>query len=240
VLGPLRAGLTHNLGRGPYDSASCHIEKDFSGSGTRRFAARGAQEEGLSRSHALSDWQSGSGAITEPRLWWLRSIALSIVAVAFALAPRLSLHGFLEERSTFILFTLAVMVCARVGGVFAGAIATGLSILAGILVFLGPAHDEAERLADTIEILLFAVVGLGITWLAQQLHAARRRAEDALEQVRTLTGLLPICAWCKKIRDEEGRWQQLERYISLHSDAKFTHGVCEECVRRMEAERQPL
>jgi hypothetical protein len=68
-----------------------------------------------------------------------------------------------------------------------------------------PSGDETDRLADVIEIVLFAFVGLGITWLDQQLHAARLRAEDALEQVRTLTGLLPICAWCKKIRDEEGR-----------------------------------
>jgi hypothetical protein len=51
-----------------------------------------------------------------------------------------------------------------------------------------------------------------------------------------MTGLLPICAWCKKIRDEEGRWQQLEKYISLHSDTKFTHGLCKECAAHMEAE----
>jgi K+-sensing histidine kinase KdpD len=136
------------------------------------------------------------------------------------------------------LFTLAVMVCARFGGVVSGAIATGLSILAGSIVFLFPSGDDSERLADAIEIVLFAFAGLGITWLAQQLQVARLRAENALEQIRTLTGLLPICAWCKKIRDERGRWEQLERYISLHSDAKFTHGLCEECARRMEAERQ--
>jgi K+-sensing histidine kinase KdpD len=143
-----------------------------------------------------------------PRLWWLRGIVLAAVVVACALVPRLSLHSVLEDRSTFVLFTFAVMVCVRFGGVFAGAIATVLSILAGIVAFLGPAQDATERLADIIEILLFAAVGLGITWLAQQLRAARLRAEDALEQIRTLAGLLPICAWCKKIRDEEGRWQQ--------------------------------
>ena len=194
----------------------------------------------MSRPHRLNEWYSTSGAITAPRLWWVRGIALSTVVVACALVPRLWLHGVLEDRSTFILFTLAVMVCVRFGGVFAGAIATGLSIWAGIVVFLDPVQDATERLADIIEILLFAAVGLGITCLAQQLRAARLRAEDALEQVRTLTGLLPICAWCKKIRDEEGRWQQLERYISLHSDAKFTHGLCEDCGRRMEADRLAL
>ena len=207
-------------------------------SGTQRSQSDG--EVGVPRADILNNWHPTSGALTAPRLWWLRDIALSTVVVACTLVPRLWLHGVLEDRSTFILFTLSVMVCVRFGGVLAGAIATGLSILAGIVVFLGPAHDETERLADSIEILLFAVVAFGITWLAQQVHAARLRAEDALEQVRTLTGLLPICAWCKKIRDEEGRWQQLERYISLHSDAKFTHGLCEECGRRMEADKQAL
>jgi hypothetical protein len=51
-----------------------------------------------------------------------------------------------------------------------------------------------------------------------------------------LTGLLTICAWCEKIRDEEGRWQQLEGYISLHSDSTFTHGLCEECAAHIKAD----
>jgi len=181
-----------------------------------------------------------SRALTATPPAWLRSVAFAILVVACALVPRILLHGFLRDRSTFILFTLAVMICVRFGGALSGAIATILSILAAIVVFLGPSGDEIERLTDLIEIVLFAFVGAGITWLAQQLHAARLRAEDALEQVRTLTGLLPICAWCKRIRDEDGRWQQLERYISIHSGAKFTHGLCEECGRRMEAERQRL
>jgi K+-sensing histidine kinase KdpD len=178
-----------------------------------------------------------SVAITTPQSARLRSVVLSLLVVASSLFTRLLLHGVLENRSTFILFTLAVMVCVRFGGVLSGAIATVLSTIAGMIVFLGPARDKAERLADAVEVVLFACVGLGIVCLAQQLRAAKLRAEDALEQVRTLTGLLPICAWCKKIRDEEGRWQQLERYLSLHSEAKFTHGLCDECARRLDAER---
>jgi len=168
----------------------------------------------------------------------LGGIALAFIVVACALVPRLLLHGVLEERSTFTLFTLAVMVCARFSGGFSGVVATGLSILTGIIIFLGPARDETEKAADVIEIALFALVGVGITWLAQQLRAAKLQAEDALEQVRKLTGLLPICAWCKKIRDEGGSWQQLEQYISLHSEARFTHGLCPECASRMEADRR--
>ena len=50
--------------------------------------------------------------------------------------------------------------------------------------------------------------------------------DGALERVRLLSGLLPICAGCKKIRDDEGNWQQIESYISQHSQAKFSHGMC--------------
>ncbi|MEW6237067.1 MAG: hypothetical protein AB1656_16910 [Candidatus Omnitrophota bacterium] len=58
----------------------------------------------------------------------------------------------------------------------------------------------------------------------------------ALTQVRTLSGLLPICASCKKIRDEKGYWNQLENYIQDHSDAIITHGICPECAEKMSTE----
>lgn len=54
----------------------------------------------------------------------------------------------------------------------------------------------------------------------------------ALSQVRTLSGLLPICASCKKIRDDKGYWNQLELYIRNHTDAEFTHGICPDCAKK--------
>jgi transcriptional regulator with GAF, ATPase, and Fis domain len=60
--------------------------------------------------------------------------------------------------------------------------------------------------------------------------------QDALLQVKTLQGMLPICAHCKKIRDDQGSWQQLEAYISQHSTAQFSHGVCPDCLREHYAE----
>jgi two-component system, cell cycle sensor histidine kinase and response regulator CckA len=53
---------------------------------------------------------------------------------------------------------------------------------------------------------------------------------DALKEVKALSGLLPICASCKRIRDDKGYWQQVEIYISSHTDAEFTHGICPECA----------
>ena len=56
-----------------------------------------------------------------------------------------------------------------------------------------------------------------------------KELRHALGQVRTLHGLIPICAWCKKIRNDEGYWQQLEAYISQHTEADFSHGMCPDC-----------
>jgi len=55
---------------------------------------------------------------------------------------------------------------------------------------------------------------------------------QALANIHTLSGLIPICAGCKKIRDDRGYWDQVESYIAKHSDAKFTHGICPECSRK--------
>jgi PAS domain S-box-containing protein len=55
--------------------------------------------------------------------------------------------------------------------------------------------------------------------------------QAALAQVRTLRGLIPICAWCKKIRNDHGYWEQLELYLTSHSEADFTHGMCPDCAR---------
>lgn len=56
---------------------------------------------------------------------------------------------------------------------------------------------------------------------------------QALAEVKTLSGLLPICASCKKIRDDTGYWRQIEEYISRHSKAEFTHGLCPECAKKL-------
>jgi PAS domain S-box-containing protein len=58
------------------------------------------------------------------------------------------------------------------------------------------------------------------------------KLQDALANVKTLTGLLPTCAWCRKVRDDRGYWDKLENYIRHHSDADFTHGICPECLKK--------
>ena len=65
-----------------------------------------------------------------------------------------------------------------------------------------------------------------------RLHETLAERDAALANVRLLSGFLPICAGCKKIRDGEGNWEQLESYISNHSQAQFSHGLCPECASK--------
>ena len=58
---------------------------------------------------------------------------------------------------------------------------------------------------------------------------------ESLKQVKTLSGLLPICASCKRIRDDRGYWQQVETYIADHTDADFTHGICPDCLEKIKS-----
>ncbi|MFO7891241.1 MAG: PAS domain S-box protein [bacterium] len=60
-----------------------------------------------------------------------------------------------------------------------------------------------------------------------------KELQTALAKIKTLKGLLPICASCKKIRDDDGYWQQVETYITNHSEAYFSHGICPECQKEL-------
>lgn len=66
--------------------------------------------------------------------------------------------------------------------------------------------------------------------IQQTLTEANIDLKKSLEEVKALSGLLPICSKCKKIRDDKGYWNQIERYISKHSEAKFSHSMCPECI----------
>ncbi len=65
-----------------------------------------------------------------------------------------------------------------------------------------------------------------------QLSNAMKDLKKALSKVKTLSGFLPICSHCKKIRDDKGYWNQIESYIHNHSDAEFSHGICPACARK--------
>ena len=78
--------------------------------------------------------------------------------------------------------------------------------------------------------------GARIAALQQSLAQRVRELQSALDMVNKLSGLLPICSYCKRIRAEDNRWQQLETYLSDHSEAEFSHGICPECFERARKE----
>lgn len=62
------------------------------------------------------------------------------------------------------------------------------------------------------------------------------KLRNALEQINTLKGFIPICASCKNVRDDQGYWHQVEEYVRAHSDAEFSHGICPDCARKYYAD----
>ncbi len=83
------------------------------------------------------------------------------------------------------------------------------------------------------EVLARVHTHLTLRQLQQSLEERNRQLEEALAKVKVLRGLLPICANCKKIRDDQGYWTELEAYIESHSEADFTHGICPDCFKQL-------
>jgi len=87
-----------------------------------------------------------------------------------------------------------------------------------------PPHEE--------ELLARVSVGLRVVSLQHTLADRVRRLEEALSSVKQLQGLLPMCSYCKRVRDDQNYWQQVESYIGRHSALQFSHGYCPECYER--------
>ena len=82
-------------------------------------------------------------------------------------------------------------------------------------------------------------VGLRVVALQNSLNAKITELKQALAQVHTLQGLIPICAYCKRIRNEAEFWERVESYITARSDARFSHGICPDCMKKVTAELGP-
>ena len=119
--------------------------------------------------------------------------------------------------------------------VYAALLSTLLTILG---FFLSPPGGELWKVLSNRALALFAI------WVAAVLLTQRkaveekkekviREREEALAQIKILRGFLPICASCKKIRDDKGYWNQIESYIRKHSEAQFSHSICPECAAKL-------
>jgi CheY-like chemotaxis protein len=95
------------------------------------------------------------------------------------------------------------------------------------------ADDFMGKPFDPEELRARLVVATRVVELRRKLAERVHELEAAISRVKQLQGLLPICAYCKKIRDDRNYWQQVEEYVSAHTDAQFSHGICPECYERV-------
>lgn len=91
------------------------------------------------------------------------------------------------------------------------------------------ADDYITKPFDTQELRARVQAGTRIVELQRSLASRVEELEEALSQVKHLSGLLPICSYCKKIRDDQNYWQKVESYLSQHSEARVSHSVCPDC-----------
>jgi sigma-B regulation protein RsbU (phosphoserine phosphatase) len=119
--------------------------------------------------------------------------------------------------------TYIILLTARTHG---GDIVSGLS--AG-------ADDYVTKPFEREELLARVQVGERVIELQNSLAQRVRELEIALSRVKLLQGMLPICSYCKKIRDDQNYWQRVETYISTHSEAQFSHSICPDCYDRLVA-----
>ena len=100
-----------------------------------------------------------------------------------------------------------------------------------------PAQERYIRLMIIILILFIGfLIGMMIERFQKvnlELLKRNQQLEEAMTQVKSLQGIIPICAKCKKIRDDKGSYHNLEEYISQNSDATFTHGICPDCAKHI-------
>ena len=116
---------------------------------------------------------------------------------------------------------------------------TSISSILIILGYILSPEGGEQWMAITNRFLALSAIWvtsiLLIFW--KRAEEARRKTQVELdgsqEEVKILSGLLPICASCKKIRDDEGLWNQVENYIDEHSEAQFSHGICPDCRKKL-------
>jgi len=152
--------------------------------------------------------------------------------------------GFIDyligyDISLSLFFLVPMLLVTRYAGKYPGYFLAVSSAVTWLFVDRG-LHPEISPVIPSINLLLrmfVFVVFVSLFARIQVVLADQRRIigelRDAAEKIKILKGFIPICSWCKKIRNDEGYWEQLEQYLHTHSEAEFTHGICPECKEKI-------
>ena len=95
------------------------------------------------------------------------------------------------------------------------------------------ADDYLAKPFDAAELRARVQAGGRVVQLESELRERVVELEDALARVKQLQGLLPICSYCKKIRDDQDYWHQVDKYVATHADVRFSHGICPSCYEEI-------
>jgi sigma-B regulation protein RsbU (phosphoserine phosphatase) len=104
---------------------------------------------------------------------------------------------------------------------------------AGAMDFISKPVNSVELLARVSSALLLKQEMDRRKNRELELRRSNEELQKALKEVKVLRGLIPICASCKKVRNDSGFWQQLEEYLGEHSEAEFSHGICQPCIKKL-------
>jgi K+-sensing histidine kinase KdpD len=169
---------------------------------------------------------------------WLRPTAFVVISVGVATVMTFPLQ-YVTVHNLGLFLIAAVMLCARYEGSGVGIASALLSTFVFDWFFdQRPYHLDFDLVA-----IIRAVAFCSFALLVGSLEKQRRRAlhslqesnrmlQRALDEVKTLHGLLPICMYCEQIKADDGSWIRLERYLREHTHADFTHGMCPECFQK--------
>jgi hypothetical protein len=173
-------------------------------------------------------------------------VLMSLIGLAWGLGAAVLVPYVHQADALLVLAVLATLAAGGGATLVADPVALGLySIcllvpLGGEMIALAPDRLYVMGGALIVPFTAFTILTSREAYrdLKGRLQAAAV-LEEALANVRTLSGLLPICASCKKIRNDRGYWSQIEEYVREHSDADFTHGICPDCARRLYGDLAP-
>jgi len=178
----------------------------------------------------LQSEKEGSNRLQDAQLLvW--AFCLLIISVTFYV----DLHVPLGVACA-IPYILAVLIASFLHPIWA---LPGVVLVCSVLTVIGIFYSPQPLVVPFWKVLTNRGLALLAMWTIAILlfhrNALIARREEALARVQLLEGLLPICAECKKIRDQVDTWHRLETYLSAHSNVTFTHGICPECEKHARA-----